>query len=1091
MAERRDSDIERLLAGDLDVRDEKLRVQALVRLADAAETVLDRLPSDDAQAAICVALLKVMSATTAVISLVDQERGLLVPHAAFDVGGVRTRPEGTRPLVGDTGIERVVGEQVPQFLRPAGERTDAPAASSPAQMPHGWLALPLVDRGRTVGMLELMAGDGSRRYSTSELALAQRVAASLATALVAGGAVDAAQAAPAAPPATSAPVINGQAEFKRTLDDLARRLCEVVAVASCDVLVRQAPTGTLKVIAHHATGGDEQPPVPQGRDYGLGETGARGRAIAMRQVTHVRDDDADLAAEERAEMATRGERAAMYTPIVSEDSVVGLLCAVETRVARRFTPAEEAFAQEIAWEAAVAVSSARIVEQLRDQNEELKLLLETGSAIASSVDLRETLSTITERLVKTLGVAWSDIYDYHSETGELEVVAYYQIPGVPEDPTWVGQRYDAGTWPEGLRCVTDRVPQTKYYDYTKLTPEEFAYMEPWGEKATLAVPMVHGEEVLGVLDITESRYPRRFTDEEVRLAQAIANQAAVAVHNARLYDEATRRNDELATILGATEALVSTVDLNEVLLAVSWRLREALGSEVVEIYEYEPVLSRLTHVVHAAADEYWYETPEWIGVYDLADDEFLTRSITRRETMVVYVDDPDVPQQTRDEMKKWDDTAALWIPMVYKDEVLGMVWTSEVEPNRRFSQEDIRLAQAIVAQGAVAVANAQAYQRVEEEKARLAEFNARLTAFAELSAQLRGLLTEAEMLDVLGRVISDALGFRQWVAYVYHPDDRHYRVAAFVGATPEIDEQYRGTLVPEAVIRGLLADATRISQSLFVDHLVHTWSDEEHAYMPGSVEGERADHEWDSDDTLFVPMVGQRGDVIGYVEAYDPVDRQRPTEDIVHLLEIVAGKAAGAIELQRAYAELELQSQTDGLTGLFNHRHFQERLRQEVARAARQGHSLTLLMIDVDDFKEFNDTYGHPQGDELLRRLAGLLVECTRTDVDFVARYGGEEFAVLLPETGVGGGETAAERLHDRFTAERTAEAVAEAIRSATEEQATAGVVDDLEVSITISIGVAGFPEHAQTPDQLVANADKALYHAKRLGKNRFAVYEE
>ena len=127
------------------------------------------------------------------------------------------------------------------------------------------------------------------------------------------------------------------------------------------------------------------------------------------------------------------------------------------------------------------------------------------------------------------------------------------------------------------------------------------------------------------------------------------------------------------------------------------------------------------------------------------------------------------------------------------------------------------------------------------------------------------------------------------------------------------------------------------------------------------------DGEWTRDDTLFVPMHGQGGELIGYLEAYDPVDRQLPDEETVRLLEIFAARAAGAIELQRAYAELEEQSRTDGLTGLFNHGYFQERLRQEVRRAARTKRPLTVLMIDVDDFKEFNDTYGHPQGDRLLK----------------------------------------------------------------------------------------------------------------------------
>ena len=164
-------------------------------------------------------------------------------------------------------------------------------------------------------------------------------------------------------------------------------------------------------------------------------------------------------------------------------------------------------------------------------------------------------------------------------------------------------------------------------------------------------------------------------------------------------------------------------------------------------------------------------------------------------------------------------------------------------------------------------------------------------------------------------------------------------------------------------MNGLIGSARIISQSHFVDHLLHTWTDEENFFLPGEeLVGERPEGEWNQFDSLFVPMLGQKDQLIGYIEAYDPLDRQRPTEEVVRLIEVFASKAASNIELQRAYGELEQQSRTDGLTGLYNHRFFQERLAAEVARAQRFEKPLTLLMIDVDNFKEFNDAFGHPAG---------------------------------------------------------------------------------------------------------------------------------
>ena len=129
---------------------------------------------------------------------------------------------------------------------------------------------------------------------------------------------------------------------------------------------------------------------------------SRARAAASRRIASAHDDDLALPAEERAEMIARGQRAVLYAPILAGDQVVGFLCAIERRHSRRFTKADEAFAAQLAGDAGVAVESARVIDRLDSQNREQRLMLETGAAIASSVDLRTTLSTIAERLRRTL-----------------------------------------------------------------------------------------------------------------------------------------------------------------------------------------------------------------------------------------------------------------------------------------------------------------------------------------------------------------------------------------------------------------------------------------------------------------------------------------------------------------------------------------------------------------------------------------------------------------------------------------------------------------------------------------------------------------
>jgi len=171
-------------------------------------------------------------------------------------------------------------------------------------------------------------------------------------------------------------------------------------------------------------------------------------------------------------------------------------------------------------------------------------------------------------------------------------------------------------------------------------------------------------------------------------------------------------------------------------------------------------------------------------------------------------------------------------------------------------------------------------------------------------------------------------------------------------------------------------------------------------------------------------------------------------------------------ELAAANARLAQLAVTDGLTGLYNHRHFHERIALEVERSQRSGLPLSLLMIDVDHFKQFNDTFGHPAGDEVLRQLARVLADTRRAN-DVVARYGGEEFAVILVDTAKFTAAKVAERVRERVFGHDFAEAAPRAGR------------------IGVSIGVATFPDDGGDAEALVRAADAALYAAKRAGRNR------
>ena len=170
------------------------------------------------------------------------------------------------------------------------------------------------------------------------------------------------------------------------------------------------------------------------------------------------------------------------------------------------------------------------------------------------------------------------------------------------------------------------------------------------------------------------------------------------------------------------------------------------------------------------------------------------------------------------------------------------------------------------------------------------------------------------------------------------------------------------------------------------------------------------------------------------------------------------------------YREMEQISLTDGLTGLYNYRHFKTRLEDEIVRAMRYKHSLSLVMFDVDNFKNYNDTLGHLTGDGALKAVAAILKSTIRKS-DIAVRYGGEEFCVILPEGDV-----------------KSAWDFAERLRKEIESHSFEGEMVQPGGKLTISLGVAEFPKHADSLRGLIEQADAALYKAKGSGRNKTCV---
>ena len=224
--------------------------------------------------------------------------------------------------------------------------------------------------------------------------------------------------------------------------------------------------------------------------------------------------------------------------------------------------------------------------------------------------------------------------------------------------------------------------------------------------------------------------------------------------------------------------------------------------------------------------------------------------------------------------------------------------------------------------------------------------------------------------------------------------------------------------------------------------------------------------------SMYGRLLVAKDDLVGafFVASFKPDAFDAYNRDV--LLDTLMNQISQVADNSLLHQRIEGMARTDGLTGLLNHRTFMEKLQEKYRELDRNPRPFSILLMDIDKFKNVNDTYGHPVGDVAIKAVARVLTETVRT-TDFVARYGGEEFAVGLVETDQKGAELMAERVRKNM------------------ERTVVTRVPDGELKITLSIGVVTFPDDSPDHSDMLAMADEALYHAKRSGRNRVSLYRD
>ena len=546
-------------------------------------------------------------------------------------------------------------------------------------------------------------------------------------------------------------------------------------------------------------------------------------------------------------------------------------------------------------------------------------------------------------------------------------------------------------------------------------------------RSLLALPLIARGQKLGAALISFHEM-HHFTEPEIAIGEQAAAQISLALNKNQLLDNVSRRVVQMGLIQKVSEQIAESLDEVE----ICQRTVDAMGaifgydetaiSVLVEGNKLELVAIGGTKDMGFRLGFQQYLGHGIMGHVALTHKYYFTRDIT---------EDPYYYHPSNRGVG-----AAMAVPMLQEEIPVGVLYIQSAPPHT-ITLDDLQILQTIASHLVTAIQKARFHANIHEHLVSM-------TTLQSVTQTVNSSLELESIFNTVVQLLKETYGY-SYVS-IYLLKDTILQLGAQAGYPEEL------ILYEIPISAGISGRTVRTRQSQFVRNVKTN-----PAFLVASYEVE---------SEICIPL--QKDDLILGVLNIESNSSRPLTEKDLELLTAFASPVALAIDNARLLSEIRSMALTDGMTGLVNRRAFDQIFDLEIARAIRYTDSLSLIMIDIDSFKLYNDTYGHPAGDERIKAIAKILLDNVR-DPDIAARYGGEEFALILPHTTKDGALLLAERL-----------------RILTAEQAPANENSTLPISgYTISLGAASFPEDGITSVELLRAADDAELTAKRLGKNR------
>jgi len=1036
-------------------RRQEAQALRMASLLDASRAISSVVELDESLAVVAREAVEAVGCSECVIFEIVEERREEIARAFFSAQGDEYENLGERLPLDDWPNDVA--------LLARGEIIEE-SRSDPATHPRSrvsmeeWgektsLSVPLYFAGGPVGVMELIELECERHFTPAEIEVVAALGEQAAIAIHNGRLVEnlretnrelVSSAERLALVSETSMELSSTLALRDVLLSTAMRLSSAIDVPDCDVYILRGDEH-LDCLASVADGALDETWERRARALPLADWSPMQIVARSRGPAVLRLDDPRLSPPVAAALREYGQQVFLVVPLIVNDVVIGAVELLDRRAEREFSETEIELVESICRVAALAIHNADLFESSQLRTRENALLNAIASSTTASLELPDIARAVVEELAPLYGFdsagfvlreddALRTVFTWPRPLSEVEWTTDLDV-----DPAFVARLTAAPV-------VALELPREDPL-LRAISPLDKA-------SSAIVVGIFDGDGApAGALALL-SAAAHAFDAADLQLLERVGVQLSLAVRNARLYDEIKRLH--LSNLKGLSTALTAkdyyTLGHAARVAAYAVMLGHELGWPIELLEEVEEAA-------------YLHD----IGKIGVSDRVLLKQGPLNPEEWGLMREHPVI-------------SADIIRPLFDEQLVLGVRHHHERHDGRGYpdgltGEEIPPLARAMCI---VDSYDAMSLQRPYKAA----------RSYADCLKELRrcaGSQFDPDMVEAFERVLGRLAERRAWAtsiavqgvaridpaehALLREPEDEHRpeylaiagKLRALRDANPPV--RYVTTQVEREAKHMIVVDAEEPGSPEHSHLGEEVKADEE---LPLVLAGDETDMNLIFADGYGVwaaglaPLRDRAGRIVGAVEV------DIPALDIPGLTSKMKQPRATMLETAATrLSRAEIDAITDGLTGLYNHRYLHDRLSEEIERARSEDARLTLLFCDLDHFKDYNDLLGHSTGDRALRAAARIIEDSIRR-VDLVARYGGEEFCVVLTDTG------ATEALE-------VAERIRAGVAAATFESGRGG--------LTISIGVATFPDDADGKEELLDKADWSMYRAKRQGRNRVVAF--